>query len=473
MGSLGGDISSLFINPAGLGLYKSRELVITPGMGFNNNHNDFRGTEAGSGLTRFQLGTCGFVWGKPGQTPSSAWKGGAWSLAVTKLADYNNHSYYQGLNNYSSYSEQYAEEASQSGKSIDDILNDPNYAFGTSLALDTYLVDTFSTAGGLQFMGLPELLLAKNISLLQQKTVDSKGGLSEVALGYGAAYKEKLYIGGNLGFPIIYANSTTTFTESASSPDPAGQFASSQLVENRITKGYGVYLRLGAIYKPDNNIRLGLALTSPSLIGITDSRSDTMVTNTGSYAGLRTAGSTTFLGGQDASVNYNVHTPWKALVSASYMFNAVEDVRQQRGFVTADLEYIRYPGTSFHAASGEGDNSAENAYHAALNGAIKQLYKGALNVKVGGELKLNTFLARAGVGLYGNPYQASTDLKAGKTVLSAGLGYRNFGLFVDLTYAYSIQKDVDFPYLLADKDNTYANLDNRRGSLLLTFGLKF
>ena len=96
MGSLGGDLSSLFINPAGLGLYKSRELVITPGMGFNNNHNDFRGTEAGSGLTRFQLGTCGFVWGKPGSAPSSSWKGGAWSLAVTKLADYNNHSYYQG-----------------------------------------------------------------------------------------------------------------------------------------------------------------------------------------------------------------------------------------------------------------------------------------------------------------------------------------------------------------------------------------
>ena len=37
MGSLGGDISAAFVNPAGLGLFKTREYVFTPGIIKNNN----------------------------------------------------------------------------------------------------------------------------------------------------------------------------------------------------------------------------------------------------------------------------------------------------------------------------------------------------------------------------------------------------------------------------------------------------
>ena len=44
MGSLGGDINALFVNPAGLGLYKTNEFVFTPAFEFNNNKFNFRGT---------------------------------------------------------------------------------------------------------------------------------------------------------------------------------------------------------------------------------------------------------------------------------------------------------------------------------------------------------------------------------------------------------------------------------------------
>src|SRR5690349_19954822 len=44
MGSLGGDISAVYTNPAGLGMYKTRELVITPSFLLNNNSADYRGT---------------------------------------------------------------------------------------------------------------------------------------------------------------------------------------------------------------------------------------------------------------------------------------------------------------------------------------------------------------------------------------------------------------------------------------------
>ena len=40
MGSLGGDISAVYTNPAGLGMYKTREVVFTPSFLFNNNNAD-------------------------------------------------------------------------------------------------------------------------------------------------------------------------------------------------------------------------------------------------------------------------------------------------------------------------------------------------------------------------------------------------------------------------------------------------
>ena len=57
--------------------------------------------------------------------------------------------------------------------------------------------------------------------------------------------------------------------------------------------------------------------------------------------------------------------------------------------------------------------------------------------------------------------------------LAQALGYRNHGFFVDLTIAEIFNKDVNFPYRLNDKANTFATLKNQRTNVLLTFGMKF
>ena len=58
-------------------------------------------------------------------------------------------------------------------------------------------------------------------------------------------------------------------------------------------------------------------------------------------------------------------------------------------------------------------------------------------------------------------------------MLSGGLGYRNNGFFIDLTYVHSVQKNVDMPYRLEDRDNTFANLNQTQGNIIATFGVKF
>jgi hypothetical protein len=91
---------------------------------------------------------------------------------------------------------------------------------------------------------------------------------------------------------------------------------------------------------------------------------------------------------------------------------------------------------------------------------------------LGGELKFNTVMFRLGGAYYSNPYKSS-EYKSNIIQGTGGLGYRNRGIFVDLTYVHNIIKDVNFPYRLTDKPNTYAVQKNTRGNVVMTVGFKF
>ena len=81
-------------------------------------------------------------------------------------------------------------------------------------------------------------------------------------------------------------------------------------------------------------------------------------------------------------------------------------------------------------------------------------------------------MVRAGFAYYGNPYKDS-ELKGRKMNISGGLGYRNKGMFVDLTYVQRLNKDVNFPYRVnAPRANTFADLKESGGNVLLTLGFK-
>jgi long-subunit fatty acid transport protein len=107
-----------------------------------------------------------------------------------------------------------------------------------------------------------------------------------------------------------------------------------------------------------------------------------------------------------------------------------------------------------------------------VNEEIKDYYRGNFNFRIGGELKFNVWMVRLGGGYYGSPY-ADHLLKADRIVASGGLGYRNHGMFIDLSYSHAFQKDVQFAYRLNDKPNTFANQLGSRGTLMMTLGFKF
>jgi hypothetical protein len=153
------------------------------------------------------------------------------------------------------------------------------------------------------------------------------------------------------------------------------------------------------------------------------------------------------------------------------VFRELEDVRRQRAFISCDLEYVRHQASRFQSAN-EAPTVEETAYFKALNQVIKNEYRGGINVRVGGELKFNVIMGRLGFAYYSNPYRDAA-FKANRMLFSGGIGYRNKGIFIDLTYVHACIRNVDLPYRLENRANTFANIRQNLGTISGTLGFKF
>jgi hypothetical protein len=474
-GSLGGDITSNFINPAGLAFYKTREFVLSPGFSLLKNKSNFRGTETTEKNNAFNLGTSGIVWGFSNRY--SKWSNNAFSIAVARTANFNSSIHYIGGNNFSSYGERAAAEAASSGLSLENLINSNQVSIATRLASYTYLIDTLTIPGNSK-PDVVSLALWNNLKngspylVTQENNIKTKGGITEIALGYAADMDDKFYIGGSLGIPIVNYEKNSTFTERDATGNTNNNFNYSTLTEKLTTTGIGINAKLGIIIKPAESVRLGLAIHSPTYYGLKDTYSASMTTNTENYVhpnnSTITATSDLVTQGASPEYKYDLNSPWKVLLSGSYVLHEVADVKQQKGFITADIEYINYKSNNYTSA----DNNLPADYYSGVNSAIKDYYKSAFNFRVGGELKFTTIMARLGFAYYGNPYK-DTELKGRKMFASGGLGYRNKGFFVDLTYVLALNRDADFPYRLPDKANTFAAINGTGGNIAMTFGVKF
>jgi hypothetical protein len=151
----------------------------------------------------------------------------------------------------------------------------------------------------------------------------------------------------------------------------------------------------------------------------------------------------------------------------AYVIREVQDVTKQRGFISADIEYTTYTSPRF-----SDPNDLSGNYFDELNNTISDIYKSSINVRLGGELKFNTIMVRGGFGYFGNPYK-DPELNGQRMNISGGLGYRNKGKFIDLTYMHQILNDGFYPYRL--NDNFFAPVDMRgsTGNIMLTVGFKF
>jgi len=464
MGSLGGDLSSNHINPAGLGFYKSSELLLTPKFLVQSNNFSYRGNSSSTTDAKSNFGSVGIVFAD-GQKRNN-WTSTAFSISFNQIASFNNHYSFSGKNNFSSYSEKYLEELVKDQADTNSALG--NYIFGSSLAFRTYLVDTTADAKG----GVTgyQSLVPLSTGVNQSYDAYTTGSYDELAFGWGGNMEDKLYLGASFIMPMINYTKSLTYSEADATSNPDNSFGAFIIDEHFSSRGWGLGAKLGIIYKPESFLRVGLTIHTPQIISFRDQMSASMTTNTEKYAGIQSASSSELNNGYPGTREYTVSTPLKTTLSTSYFFASPSKPTQPLGFITADLEFVNYAATRFYSNSYDKESTD---YYNLVNDAIKFSYKNNVNFKLGSEIKITSnWMIRGGAAYYGSPYKDET-LKASRVVLSGGIGYRTNRNFIDFTIVSSTTKDAIFPYRLNDKPNTYANFTGNQTLFNIGYGIRF
>lgn len=472
--SLGADFGNLTSNPAGLGFYTKSEASITPGVGFGTTDAAQLPSNAptGSGFpsisstaNSFHLASVGLVFAnrRPDNDNSSDWRGGAFALGFTRLADFNqslryqnstddNHSFFQRLrepyNNgdYTSADYQANLDDIQSQNDSRNYTNIDGLAYGTGLT-DQIRVTPPGTTPILYRIGTP----VRSGAITQTEDILTKGSLSQFDLGYGGNYRDRLYIGGGIGIVSLRRTRTSTFSESSSGEQ---DFVSTDYLK---TTGTGINARLGIIVRAADALRLGASIQTPTYIRLTDDYSTTLTANSkyaaqGTFSSLTTATAIPF--------EYSITTPFRANGGATVVLG-------KAGFITGDVEYVGYSQAKFNTTDGSSDQGLNDG-----NYNIANNYRSVVNFRAGAEGRFDIFRLRAGFAYYASPYKNDT-FDRHQTYYSAGAGIRTSSFFLDAAGMYLTGKELYQPYSLAYTTPPTVSMTNNRFTVSLTGGLLF
>jgi len=435
-GALGGDFSSLSINPAGIGLYRSSELTFTPGFSVANTGSTFYGNTEEDFNYDFNISNLGLVlaMNRSGQPGEAGFRGFQLGFGFTRLANFNNRSVYDGFNNHSSLMTQYLDIANAENNPLTPGNFDP---FTTGLAWETYLLDTLD--------GLFLVDMAGG-GVYQRRETTTSGSIREMSVTLGYNFGDRLYLGAAFGFPRVRFERNFIYVEEEDPLSPNQYFNSLELTDQLTTSGTGFNLKLGVIYRATDMIRLGAALHTPTFYDLHDDFSRTLKSNLsfGSFTGSSPQG----------EFDYELNTPLRMIGSLGFVFGT-------RGILSFDYEYADF--SQMRLRSSTYMFRAENAI-------IQDNFQAQHNLRVGGEIRLDPVILRAGYIHNSSPYREGVNDAVTNTV-SAGLGFRERNFFVDLAFFRSWYSEQYFPYSSELTDPVF--FDYSRSSLITTIGLRF
>jgi hypothetical protein len=106
------------------------------------------------------------------------------------------------------------------------------------------------------------------------------------------------------------------------------------------------------------------------------------------------------------------------------------------------------------------------------NQDIKDVYDVAHNIRLGGELRLNSFYVRGGYAMYGSPFVKGEDNEDNiQAVYSAGLGFRQSNFSFDVSYALRSNQQMYFMY--NHPEINPAEITYNRHLVTATLGFRF
>ncbi|MGV7106909.1 OmpP1/FadL family transporter [Flavobacterium sp. U410] len=449
-GAIGGDLSSINVNPAGSAIFNNNYASFSASNYNSSNKSNYFGSQTKESNSNLDINQAGVVLVFKNNDHASDWKKFSIALNYENQHDFDNDIFIAGTNPNNSIGQYFLNYAQGVPSNILSNYNYSNLGFGDQqafLGYQTYLFDENPSGSGNYTSNVPN-----GGNYYQQNSITTTGFNGKLSGNFATSYKDRLFIGLNLNAHFTDYVRTTHLQESNNNSTNLG--VQSIYFDNEVyTYGTGFSFNLGAILKVTEELRIGAAYESPTWYRLNDEL-------TQSIDAISTDGSQVYHDFYYPNVTniyptYKLQTPSKWTGSAAYVFG-------KKGLISADVSYKDYSNITFKP-------KAEATYQD-LNIANSNLLTNTLEVRLGGEYKIKQWSLRAGYRFEESPYKvdyAMGDL----TGYSGGIGYSFGESRLDLAYANSHRNYNQ--YLISSGMNDTARIRTTQNNVTLTYSINF
>lgn len=475
MSALGGDISTIGTNPAGIGIYRSNDAVISFGFNRSNSESMFSGKQMNDGRTLGSFDNAGVIY--------SMKIGNKTDLRYVNFG-FNYHKV-KGFNKRMVMGGEYLTGVSQTDQMANQANGLPSSDFGRDnvwgingigwlsiLGWESYLIYEDEGADKKNtYVGFPSTSLPYGDFRSRES-----GGINSYDINLSLNIKDRVYLGFTLGVYDVDYVRRTWYREGFDYTEATGDRSFYTLNNYFQTTGAGIDFKMGLIVRPfeDSPLRIGAAVHTPTIFHLKDLSEATLLSDVDDLNGtVKQYDVYTPDGG--ALTEYDIVTPWKYNLSLGYTVGRKWALGAEYEFCNYGKAKIRdYDGNEMGKGDGVFMNQLNKIHTLRVGAEFKPLPQLALRV---GYNHSNASLRRGAFKVlpYEGPNSVRTDTEFANTRAvnnyTAGIGYRWQAFYVDFAYQCKMYHEDFYPFDNVDLPAT--DVKNVRHQGLFTLGVRF
>ena len=497
-GALGGDLTTLSQNPAGIGVYRSNEIGVTVDLDIQSASSEGGDGKFNANQTKFLLNNIGGVLTL--RLPSSTVPNLNFGFTYNRTATFNR-KYGGNLGTIqNSLTNWIAGMTNSEGVTVDAVTGDDHFnpyqedqsgymaPWLSTLAYNSFFINPVGPDDDPTWEGQ----YGTGTSGSAYYNVVETGGVDSFNIAFGGNFANKLFWGMDFDITSLNFTQNTIYGENLQDAYVMSDRGIEQTSSNWSLRNYynmsgtGFAYKLGLIFKPIQEFRVGFAFHTPTYYYI----NQTFGASTDySYNGAPYLGQDT----NDGVPGYSemrFRSPWHIIVSAAGVIG-------KSLIVSADYEWTQTSKMHFKDPASYyggywGIMPSEDSYNV-VNEDIQNYYKNQNTLRVGAEFRVTPqFSVRAGYSNVSSPvrsvaesgqeviYTAGTrpDFRFDNTInyYTCGLGYRTGGFYADLAYV-NKQQNATWHAFDSDPDSSerapMSKLHFTSNQVVLSLGYKF
>ena len=438
MGAVGGDMTAVCINPAGMGIYRSSEITASLNLLDNYSNSTYYGDKKDGNIFRFSIPNLGFVFAKE-RSNYKALRYTQFGFGLTRTNDFNMRTNALGINPSSSMVDNYL--ARMNGYSVDELQD--VFPYDIYPAWKTYLIDLYEDQEG-PYYGSP----VPQGNIWQGQECDFKGRSESWTFAGSANFFDKLFIGISVDLAHTKRFGTKVFKESRVEGTET-DFNQWSFTEDLSSTGWGGNAKVGFIYHATPWFRFGAAFHSPTLYAFSEKWQTTTETEINWVTNKSLS--------PESNYEYTFISPLKCLGSLAFVVG-------QQGMISLDVEYLNYGAARFRASDFD---------YSPTNESIKESLGHTANFRLGTEWYLGGTYLRFGTAYYGSPFGLG---QAGGSVKKASCGISvpvSASTTFDFAYELSHGRTFNTLYDAGDLGIESVTHSHYRHLLLTTLKIRF